>query len=39
MTIILEPTYQIGDVVQLKIDPETKYVVEYYRIHKVNENG
>lgn len=39
MNILLEPKYNIGDVVCLRIDPETKYVIEGYSIKQINSNG
>ena len=39
MTIIFEPQMKIGDVVNLRIDPERKYVIHGYDIKQVSEQG
>jgi len=39
MTIILEPKYNIGDIVIAKIDPESKLMIIGYNIVSVDENG
>lgn len=39
MNILFEPKYNIGDVVCLKIDPETKYVIEGYSLKQISAEG
>ena len=39
MTIVFEPNWNIGDIVALRIKPETKYVVEGYSLKQINING
>ena len=39
MTIIFEPKYSIGDVVCLRIDIETKYMISHYELHQVSAAG
>ena len=37
--VVFEPEYKIGEIVALKLHPELKMIIDFYKIIKVSDNG